>query len=263
MSRRAAQKELHEFSKERGERRNLNAYTLMDAKGGKRRLNTEACFSYIRGLGRNAKGYDYIISISRENGLMPFEDCNHFLKWLLNDSPVAKMFFTKSPRVAWKKGVVVDCHRPNQAIGFGLTMHRTIWENPGYIRTFNRLYEAGVDPAVCAVIMSCTATDEIGKCNFTAYGISHGPFSEVDVDSIRMFKKGAKMIGHEKGSLYDEGSYADYHYLFSSGGQLQIWDVLSKGVPRREDKGAFGSYTYTLIEDVIEFAKKLEEDYCG
>ncbi len=122
-----------------------------------------ACYTQINGseLGI-VEGCEALYTVTREShghGYLNPEDAEPYYKWLLQDSPMAKVFKTKSVKTCLNLGVV--CHTDVRCDLFGAAIiaHRTPWEFPRSIKLWKIMVEGGIVPEVAFLLMSCFNSD--------------------------------------------------------------------------------------------------------
>lgn len=262
-----AKKELRAIHKESSTSGSLNNFSVIyEDKSNKRFLDRD-CFAdiYLRFGIRLREGCQYIVSASKHFDKLPYEECKNYLKWLLCHSGAASMFVTKDPEYAWRVGVVVDCDAPNQAVGWGLTMHRSIWEHQAHVRTFEKLYKEGIPAHICAMTMAYVRTGvggEIVRCS----GIAHGPFSSVYHGKLyrlsRRYRKRNCLGLRGEPSFKKAKGYDAYFGLFSK--EERPYDYpfsnhLNEVLEFKYAKGLFGEYRMIYFDDLVKAVKDFKE----
>lgn len=104
------------------------------------------------------------------------EEAYYFLDWLLNRSPYAETFITKSADEAlYYKATISSAFHPSNLMAAGMVASRRLWEYPVIARVMVALSKAGVNEDLAYYLAHLFAGrfDKVGNCSWSACSSAH------------------------------------------------------------------------------------------
>lgn len=214
-----------------------------------------------------------------EREMLTEEEAILFLDWLLNRSPYAETFITKSPYDALlTKTIVSSAHHPSNLMAAGLVASRRMWEYVYVARVFCDLVKAGVNEDLAFYLghIFSGRFDREGNVNYSARTAGHCSMDPgiMGVAEVKNFLE-HKPVRLNK-PYHDSWNYNGYDRMYGAGnGAVRIWihdnfpykpgAVKEKANPfpvdHGRDAGKTCSYDH-LIQTTVEFQHRIFE-YIG
>lgn len=221
------------IKREKGSYQRVASIAIVKEKGVEYSTN-HACHAGLmfNGWGESGKGGQAVASLlmkPRIAGEMLYEDeALLFLDWLLNRSPYAPTFITKSPHEAiHHKAIISTGYSPSNLMGAGLVASRRLWEYPVIARVFCDLAKAGVNEGLAYYLAHIASTSF--KCDGNI-DWSNGNRGHCSISTYAMGRKEVKnFIEHKPTSLkknyVEDCNYQGYDGMFGDtpGERLNIW----------------------------------------
>lgn len=118
------------------------------------------------------------------------ETSEKFIDWLINRSPMAKVFVTKSSRIAMsKRGVVLSAKHPANLMQAGLIASRYIMEWSSHVKLWGELTSRGVEENLAFIIANFFTINKDNKVSSYGGFAGHRVFdsSLLDVKAMKNF----------------------------------------------------------------------------
>lgn len=205
-----------------------------------------------------------------------------FLDWLLNRSPYASTFITKSAHEAlFHKAIISDAFTPSNLMAAGLVASRSLWEFPIHGRVFCDLAKAGVneDLAFFLAHLYSGTFNHTGKVSFGTYRAGHCAMNPGVMGKAELKNYLEHNVIKPNNNFNESRNYSGYDGMYGSS-RAPIKDWIHDNFPYKKvvaaakvanpfpkDKLAHGddgkgcSYE-DLIKGAVEFQHKLFE-YIG
>lgn len=154
-----------------------------------------------------------------------------FYDWLLNRSPWAEVFVTKSGKLGARRGVVCHTNVPSNLLLGGLIASRVAWEHINIMATWGKLTEAGVDESLAFFLAhgvdlsykEASFNGMAGHCALRKKGISER--------SLEAFYRNIPVIQNE---LYSsDRRYNDIHATFEHTDKTIDFELLMRNLKRK------------------------------
>lgn len=195
-----------------------------------------------------------------EGRILEEEEATFFLDWLLNRSPYASTFVTKSAHQAlFEKVIISDTTKPSNLMAAGLVASRRLWEYPHYARLFVDLSKGGMNEnlAFWLAHMANFTFDRSGSFTFKAGYCSHCSLSSSYTEAITAKNFIAGSVVKPNKPFIESYEYRGYDAMF--GGKASPLKSLVSWI---HDNFPYGG---EAVKDVNPFqaAKKIDDKKCS
>lgn len=221
--------------------------------------SNQACHAGLNlsGWGENGPGGVAVASglmQPKEKETLWEDEALKYLDWLLNRSPYACTFVSKSPQQALlDKFIISSGHHPSNLMAAGLVASRRLWEYHVIARVFCDLVDAGVKEDLSYYLA------HIALCNFSQKGIirwdgtnrGHCSFDTERFDWCVLHN----WLNHKPIKLnqnyLDNSNYLGYDAMFGGGRGETVGSWIHKNFPYKGNaKGAANPFAKALAADL-------------
>lgn len=191
---------------------------------------------YTKDVGAGAVALVVGITEHYASGTTPYELRLPYLDWVLNESPWADSFVTKSAAQCLRMHTVVqDTTVPGNMMVGGAVAIRRMWEQTSIFYVWNDLVKAGVNKHLAYILghIASADFDGVGKSKTLSWnntqegGHQNLSLGQLSKSFALNFMKG---VYNEMGSYKEGRVYTGYSYMFETGnntnkGNLAKWVV--------------------------------------
>ena len=240
----------------------LNSYGVVFKGGDLWYADNDACYSDIWGQANFIREPVAFFSRTSKEFRQDYKvmDARPYVKWLIQDSPYADVFYRKGYVETCKTGIICNTDAPYDLFGAAIISHRTSYEYPALMKNWNILVNGGVSPEVaymCMAMFSYSGDTLVAM----VYENNHTPvYAKITVAGIRNFVKGEAVT--DLVSFAEHGGYERTWDVWGKAGDAAYVDVHKRfKEASKEVVGRFGAPTYHGTEqDMIDSVLVLQQE---
>ena len=246
----------------------LQHYPLIDEHGEVELNREHACYSDLLFKRFDITQPEAFISLTHqfyEGKDFDSEQAEGYISWLVNESVFAPVFQRKNVAEILNEGIICHTDIPHRLFGAAIIAHRTSYEYPLLVKTWNFLVEGGVNKDMAFLMMQAMTMGTEGELSSLRCVTNHTPSTSLlTEDGARAFLK--RMVPEDAtfkelcsysqtGSMWDEyGTGPEFHYSLSI-------DVPSKAV---ETDDCFAPVKYVPDEqEYLKWVLELQHEMMG
>ena len=220
--------------------------------------SNQACHAglNVNGWGENGPGGVAVASglmQPKEKEALWEDEALKYLDWLLNRSPYACTFVSKTPEQAlFDKFIISSGHHPSNLMAAGLVASRRLWEYPVIARVFCDLVDAGVKEDLAyylAHIASCAFKQE-GIIRWNGSNRGHCSFDTERFDWHVLHNWLNNKPTKLNQNYVDNSNYNGYDAMFGERQSEAVGSWIHKNFPYKgKSKGAANPFAKALVAD--------------